>query len=213
MASCITSQFGNDYCPQLELTVTESSSTNTTSTLSWTLKYVAHGYAFSISARTYTVTIDGTVVKSASFNANGIKNTTTITSGTKTISKTTSAQKISFSISFPFNATWGGTYAGTKTASGSITVAAKPTYIISYNANGGSGAPGNQIKTYGVTLNLSTTTPTRTGYTFLGWSTSSSATSAMYAPGASYSTDASDVLYAVWKAVTYTVSYNTSGGR
>ena len=35
------------------------------------------------------------------------------------------------------------------------------TYTISYNANGGTGAPGNQTKTYGVDLTLSSTKPTR----------------------------------------------------
>ena len=38
------------------------------------------------------------------------------------------------------------------------------TYIVSYNANGGTGAPGNQTKTYGQTLALSKTVPTRMGY-------------------------------------------------
>ena len=72
-------------------------------------------------------------------------------------------------------------------------------YIISYNANGGSSAPGSQTKEYNATLTLSNTKPTRNGYDFLGWSTSSTATSATYQPGGSY-TDNSDVtLYAVWK--------------
>ena len=35
------------------------------------------------------------------------------------------------------------------------------TYTVSYNANGGSGAPSAQTKTYGVTLTLSSTTPTK----------------------------------------------------
>ena len=39
-------------------------------------------------------------------------------------------------------------------------------YQVVYNANGGSGAPGAQTKTHGVNLTLSTTKPTRTGYTF-----------------------------------------------
>ena len=38
------------------------------------------------------------------------------------------------------------------------------TYTISYNANGGSGAPASQTKTYGTTLTLSSTKPTRSGY-------------------------------------------------
>ena len=73
------------------------------------------------------------------------------------------------------------------------------TYKVSYNANGGSGAPSAQTKTYGTTLKLSTTKPTRTNYTFLGWSTSASATSATYAAGANYTANAAVTLYAVWK--------------
>lgn len=85
------------------------------------------------------------------------------------------------------------------------------TYTVSYNANGGSGAPGAQTKTYGVTLALSTIKPTKTGYTFQGWSTSSSG-GVNYASGADYTANAAVTLYAVWKANTYTVSYNANGG-
>lgn len=85
-------------------------------------------------------------------------------------------------------------------------------YSISYNANGGSGAPGAQTKTHGVNLTLSTVKPTRTGYTFLGWATSQSATTAQYAAGSTYSNNANITLYAVWKINTYTVSYDANGG-
>lgn len=87
-------------------------------------------------------------------------------------------------------------------------------YTLSYNANGGSGAPASQTGT-GVgsyTFPISSTKPTRSGYTFLGWSLSSTATSASYQPGGSITLTASDILYAVWKANTYTVSYNANGG-
>lgn len=86
------------------------------------------------------------------------------------------------------------------------------TWTVSYNANGGSGAPAAQTKTYGVTLTLSTTVPTRTGYTFLGWSTSNTATTATYAAGGSYTANAAATLYAVWKLITYTITYKANGG-
>lgn len=104
---------------------------------------------------------------------------------------------------------------GSYTANAAVTLYAKwtaITYTVSFNANGGSGAPSAQTKTYGVTLTLSSTTPTRTGYTFSGWATSSSATSATYAAGGSYTANAAVTLYAVWKVITYTVSYNANGG-
>lgn len=85
------------------------------------------------------------------------------------------------------------------------------TYTVSYNANGGSGAPGAQTKTYGQTLKLSTTKPTRTGYTFQGWATSSGGAVA-YAAGANYTANAGVTLYAVWKLNTYAITYNANGG-
>ena len=86
------------------------------------------------------------------------------------------------------------------------------TYTISYNANGGSGAPGSQTKTHDQTLTLSTTKPTRTGYTFQGWATSATATTATYQPGGSFTGNANTTLYAVWKANTYTLTYDANGG-
>ena len=83
-------------------------------------------------------------------------------------------------------------------------------YTIKYNANGGSGAPSNTTATASTTrksITLSSTVPTRSGYTFLGWSTSSSATSASYQAGTAYSFSyGSTQLYAVWKQSTITVS-------
>ena len=87
-----------------------------------------------------------------------------------------------------------------------------PKYTVSYNANGGSNAPLSQTKTKDVTLTLSSTKPIRTGYTFLGWSTSSTATTATYQPGSNFTTNANTTLYAVWRANTYTIKYNANGG-
>lgn len=100
---------------------------------------------------------------------------------------------------------------GTMTCSTSYTIPALAKYTVSYNANGGSGAPSSQSKYYGKTLTLSSTKPSRTGYTFKGWATSSSGSIA-YAAGASYTANASVTLYAVWQAVTYTIKYNANGG-
>lgn len=110
---------------------------------------------------------------------------------------------------YPIDAQYGGGY-----KLGWIYTSALPktTYTISYNANGGSGAPSSQTKTHGTALTLSTTVPTRTGYAFVGWATSSSATSATYAPGASYTTDANLALYAVWTLNKYEITYNANGG-
>lgn len=100
----------------------------------------------------------------------------------------------------------------TKTMTFDISVPAWTSYTVTYNANGGTGAPSKQTKWKDQALTLSSTKPTRTGYSFLGWATTASATSAKYAAGASYTSNASATLYAVWKANTYTVTYNANGG-
>lgn len=82
---------------------------------------------------------------------------------------------------------------------------------VSYNANGGSGAPSAQTKVYGSTLTLSSTKPTKSGYEFAGWGTSASDTSVDYNAGGSYTKNASITLYAIWKK-TITLSYNANGG-
>lgn len=104
-------------------------------------------------------------------------------------------------------------YIGAKLyASTTFSVPKLDSYTIAYNANGGSGAPSSQTKYYGKNITLSSTKPTRTGYSFQGWGTSSSDTSVDYSAGATYSANASITLYAIWKANTYTVSYNANGG-
>lgn len=97
--------------------------------------------------------------------------------------------------------------------SGSYTV---PTlyWTVSYNANGGLGAPSSQTKYRDKTLVLSSTIPTREGYSFVGWATSSTATSASYAAGGSYTSNAALTLYAVWSvSKTCTIAYDANGGE
>ena len=94
-----------------------------------------------------------------------------------------------------------------------ITIPAKPSYTVSYNANGGSGAPASQTKWYGETLYLSSTLPTRTGYNFKGWAWSSSPNTVSFQPGAAYIADSGATLMAVWEnAGPYTITYNPKGG-
>ena len=73
-------------------------------------------------------------------------------------------------------------------------------YTLTYNANGGSGAPSSVSDITSTTI--SKTIPQRFGYTFLGWSTSSFATSATYKPGDSLTISNNIILYAVWQSPT-----------
>ena len=84
------------------------------------------------------------------------------------------------------------------------------TYTISYDANGGSGAPSAQTKTYNVTLTLSTTTPSRNGYTFSNWNTAAGGGGTSYNSGANYTANAAATLYAQWTQ-NATVPGNPSG--
>ena len=86
---------------------------------------------------------------------------------------------------------------------------------ITFNANGGSGAPSKQQKIIGETTYIPYTKPTRSGYAFQGWSTSSWATSADYQPGSTYTPYGNMTFYAVWKqnvVKTWTITYNANGG-
>ena len=74
---------------------------------------------------------------------------------------------------------------------------------LSYDANGGTGAPASQTDNCGTSITISSTTPTRSGYTFLGWSTDSTATSATYSAGESYTGNENVTLYAVWCGHSY----------
>lgn len=83
----------------------------------------------------------------------------------------------------------------------SVTIPALESHTVSFDANGGEGAPSSQTKWYGSILTLSSIEPTRANHEFMGWAASSAATSADYAAGGLYYADADANLYAVWKLV------------
>lgn len=125
----------------------------------------------------------------------------TYTMGTKTLSitKTHSAQSITVKATVTSTYAWSG---HSSTASATVSVPAKKSYNITYNANTGSGEPGSQTKWYGETLKLSTTVPKLDGYDFMGWSTTQSTPgsgTATYTAGGSYTANSAATLYAVWK--------------
>ena len=158
----------------------------------------------------YSITIDGSNSGSRSCTFNSRGGYVTLGSYTKRVAMDQSGQAKTINISAALNT---GISPSSISGSTSYTLPAVTwQWSVSYNANGGSGAPGNQTKTYGSNLTLSSTKPTRTGYTFLGWSTSSTATSATYQSGGTYTSNSGATLYAVWKINTYTVSYNANGG-
>lgn len=90
------------------------------------------------------------------------------------------------------------------------------TWSITYNANGGENAPSPQTANVGQSITITYSKPTRTGYTFLGWSTWSGATEpeSIFTPGYSYKSDFNLTLYAVWEKQEdrYTISFDLQGG-
>ena len=94
----------------------------------------------------------------------------------------------------------------------SVTITQSAPYAISYNANGGTGAPSSQSVYANVSYTLSSTRPVKTGYTFLGWSTSSTAITASYQPGQSVTPNGNLVLYAVWQLNSYILSISEGIG-
>ncbi len=109
------------------------------------------------------------------------------------------------------------------------------TYVISYDANGGTDAPEDQVKVHDVTLTLSSTQPTRADevvevfrvtldanggnvsptmlsarytaqYTFMNWNTKANGTGVSYNPGAPYQAEAPMTLYAQWSEKTLSAS-------
>jgi len=173
--------------------------------------YVAQGASFKVSESFYASTSMTAIGSSTSVNSlNGI---TKSTSGTRDTYQGT----LNGNVSIKFNTQY--TLNFYAVSSGSST---NYTCYLYYNANGGSGAPSTQsysgTSTSSHSFTVSSTTPTRSGYTFLGWSTNSSATSATYSGGDSISVsyNGSKTLYAVWQqnVTSYTcyLYYDANGG-
>ena len=86
-------------------------------------------------------------------------------------------------------------------------------YTISYNANGGSNAPGNQSKIENKSISLSSSKPTRTGYTFVNWNTKKDGSGTTYKAGASYNSNADLTLYAQWRINKVYIKLDANGGN
>ena len=127
------------------------------------------------------------------------------------------AVKSSGNITSSYNTGYRATSSSGGGGSGSGTSYDGQPYTVKFNANGGTGSMANESFVYGTPKALTINTFTRTGYTFVGWATSSSATTSTYDDGEEVSdlttTPGGTVnLYAVWQANAYTVKFNKNGG-
>ena len=137
---------------------------------------------------------------------------------TRTYYRTKSAQTVKLTVTTDssYGTYWyGWVNYGTKSVSWTLTIDPLPSYTVSFNANGGTGAPSSQTKWYNENLTLSSTKPVRTGYTFKGWATTQARANSGTvdkAAGASYTTNAAQTYYAVWQINTWTLTYKANGG-
>lgn len=81
---------------------------------------------------------------------------------------------------------------------------------VTFDPGDGTGTMTNQVAS--APEALSANSFTRTGYTFLGWSTAPNGQGTLYSDLATYAFSADVTLYARWSAVSYTVTYDTQGG-
>lgn len=110
--------------PYAVLTVTQQSqnTTNKTSTIAYTLTLYRPMNVSSSSNKSYSITINGSTVKSGTYSISG-SGTKTIASGTTSVAHNSDGTKtLSFSGSVQFGITWSGTSIGTLTNSGSMTL-------------------------------------------------------------------------------------------
>lgn len=91
------------------------------------------------------------------------------------------------------------TYAATV----NITIPALASKTVTYDANGGTGAPAAGKKYYSKTYTISNVEPTRTGYVFSHWNTKADNSGTSFQSGGSYTVQADLKLYAIWNPVIY----------
>lgn len=93
------------------------------------------------------------------------------------------------------------------TANAAATLYAIWDRTVTYNANGGTGAPSSQTARVSTPIIITSSTPTRDGYKFVGWNTSSDGSGTSYSASQSYATGNPNItLYAQWEPSISSVS-------
>ena len=202
----------NGYQGKIGVYVT-TSSTDTTTTISVDVYYWSQ-YSVNDSSNTFDCTIGSDTktwsnqsINTTSNSSFSESNQVKIGSHSYTFNRGTSASSKTITATFS-GIDYGGSNGSVSTTT---SVPALPTYTVSYNANGGSGAPSSQTKIHNVALTLSSTIPTRSGYEFIGWGVSASDTTSDYSAGGSYTSNGAITLYAIWRAAV-SLNYNANGG-
>lgn len=177
----------------------------------------AAGATYRTPANNVTLTAQWIAIYNVTYNANG--GTTAISNEQKTDGAALTIGAAATRAGYTFNK-WvdqsGGQWdpaASTTVTSTRYIFTASWTAIprsVTYGLNGGSGSAPTTLtgKTIGQIVTLDSTTATKDGYTFGGWSIGGTT----YPVGASYTIATADVTpTAVWNPATYAVSYNGNG--
>jgi uncharacterized repeat protein (TIGR02543 family) len=230
--SSIRSLFSSDRDPDSSTSTTISADFSGLSTGTYYVEF----FWKTTSTPRRAISITGNTSRTLSFNANG---------GTGTMTDQSFTSGVAFNIKANSYTRAGYTFGGWGTFLGDTTanysnqqpvtftnnttlyaVWTPITYSVRYNPNGGTGSATTQTgRTYDVSFNLtslSTLGFSRTGYTFLGWSTNSSAVNPTYSDGElvnnlTSTNNATVDLFAIWsdnstkgiiisESPTYTVS-------
>lgn len=85
------------------------------------------------------------------------------------------------------------------------------TLTVTYNSQGGSAVTAGSVATDAKIL-AAPTAPTKTGYTFSGWSTTTTGSVVSFTGGYTHGQTANFTLYAIWAANALTVTYDSKGG-
>lgn len=172
---------------------------NVKATISSTSQYQTQNrIAVSVSINGVSKASNTTILSAYDTSYPSSKEVTIIGSGGYTFSRLDKTFPISVTFrSTGYGADWNSDY-GSAYKNDSISCPAR-TYSVTFDANGGSGAPAAQSKEYNVALTLSSTEPTKSGHDFKGWSGSDGNT---YQKGGSYTSNAALTLTAVWQAQT-----------
>ena len=166
---------------------------------------------------TYAKSGGGTLGITVSSNASISGNTITVTSGTTvdiTFTNTSSGSNLRFddaSVTVKTAGSGGGSSSTTYyTTTKDCTIPTEVT--VKFEANGGEGTMTDQTIDYNTATALKANTFERTGYTFLGWATSSSGTKVYDDEEAVTLTKKVTTLYAVWEKNSWKVWFTTPTG-
>ena len=86
------------------------------------------------------------------------------------------------------------------------------TYTITFVSNGGTGKMNSQNITVGSSVPLIANTFKKTGYTFAGWNTMANGEGASFKDNETVTPGENVTLYAMWKVIEYTVTFDANSG-